>query len=755
MAVSGPDEGLLARLNSVGWGGARLGGPGVRQAVLDLWAPGPAEEALNVLMSLCIHRGRVRRAAVELLPFLVAAVADPAVTIRHRLIVAVEQIVTVASGRGRPVLASRPGWAEVWAEAVRDLLPLLDDASPELRRPTAALLGHVTHRPDKMISVLRDRFAKETDLGVADQIRGSVEELAWHVGEDRRAEVQAWLHRAWAAEAGTRPEAFRATVGMLARLAWPPVNGNDDLFTLRLSESFVVRDLLKDDDPAIGLELARVLLEDDRAGHRTGGLQLAARLMASWRSAVPALLPSVAALIDDALADNRALALRILSMCGQASRPWADAAAARLTHDGEPDWLVRTQALWMLGKLADDRCVPVLAERMNDIRREPRHGFRDHRLPHNLGRWYDLELNFCEILKPFAAHHEILLPSILVKLIARQDGLHYPAVLARWHRQGAPVVPRMLELLGTRDALPIARALAVIDPGPVAAHKRSTLRRFVPSPDASPDAPSYLGALAYWRITGDPEPAFAVLRSPGAWGSWKNTIWQEMGPAAAEVADLCRPKAGPEYERRKRLTDHARSLWRVTGRIDEAASTALALSSDYLTPRPLHYEHAHPLMLLSELAEADPALRPAALERLLGAATHLPPVHRSNGPNGMDLAWALWRLGGPAEDTVRMVLPWIDRLTMPGGWSQRNPLEPLTLLTAIAAANPAALEPAVPRLRELTHTDRRPLLSRHWQPGHPPAYRNWRSVEDDDSLRAAVHAVFEAIAKGGPSRTGR
>ncbi|WP_405392533.1 hypothetical protein OG596_34890 [Streptomyces sp. NBC_01102] len=60
---------------------------------------------------------------------------------------------------------------------------------------------------------------------------------------------------------------------------------------------------------------------------------------------------------------------------------------------------------------------------------------------------------------------------------------------------------------------------------------------------------------------------------------------------------------------------------------------------------------------------------------------------------------------------------------------------PLRLLAEVAAADPAAVTPAMPALHALLDTDERPV--RHDQ---------WGAVRDDGAVRAAVGAVLDAAA---------
>ncbi|WP_157964110.1 HEAT repeat domain-containing protein [Actinocorallia populi] len=784
--------GMAARLENVDWsvvispGTARRHGP---ELVLDLWRPEAAEAALRTLRQVCALGEYLYPAAAELLPVLVEAAADPAVSVRARLVECVGEIAATAAGveaEGRvvrpPAMAylragPRPApaeqartrrmtgdWSQVWGGAVTGLVALLDDPSWEVRRSAATALAQATGRADEVTALLQRRFEAEKVTAVAERLVDSVGRLADRTG--RPADAVAWLRARLTRADEARPDVRLAAVRALRHV----LPGHDDpayaravtgallspgrpfsirdggLFDLDASEVCAADALLGGDLPG-RLALARALLRHGEPRRRTGGIQAAVMLMADRRAAVPALLPAVAALAGDPLPDNRALALRALAMCGTASRPWADAAAAHLTPDGEPDPRVRTQALWALCRMGDDRGVPVLAERMATPVREKRDGFRDWRPESNQGRWRDLEPNFCEMLAPFAAHHDVLLPALMVKMAARHDRIHYPRVLVRWHRDGAPVVPALVGLLDTGNAVWAAHALAAIDPGPVAAGRERRLRALLGSAEdegmrrlrGPRDSSSRvrLDPIAYWHLTGDPGPALAILRSGRLFAGQRDEVCAALGPAAAGEADRLRrelPSAAPA-----RVPFLLRTLWRVTGDPGEAVPALLDLSAPYSRRGPAAAENATALMTLAEMAAADPSVAAQASDRLRDA---LRDPARLGHERTLVIARVLWRAGG-RPDEVAPALTFLaaslgepaDRLAL---FFTR--LETLALLAEAAAADPVAVAPALPGLRALADADERPLTHRHWR---VPVRRHWRSVEADDVLRAAVQAVLD------------
>ncbi|MFB4286340.1 hypothetical protein ACBI99_01785 [Nonomuraea sp. ATR24] len=827
--VEAGERDVVAGLDSVNWsvvldpGTAAGYGP---RLVIDLWRVEAAEAAVRTLRRVCGVGEYLYPAAVELLPFMAVAAADPAVPVRALLVESIGEIAATAvraEALGRPVrlpamaslrtgpgpsAASRArrvsaaGWPRVWDRVVTGLCALLDDPVQPVRRCTAVALTQATGRAEEVTRLLQSRCAAEHDPVVAEHLLAALGELATHVTEPRRREIVTWLrahlkpgdaapaqedphpsshdshplfadphpapegrrpadrphpNRGDGSSAGDgRPEVRVAAVRALRRVlpgqddpayaravaevlldpGWRPSTRRADLFDLQASEVRGIGELLGEDLPGL-LGLARALLSHDHPEHRTGGLELAAALLADRRSAVPALLPVLAGLVDDPLAANRALALRILAMCGSASRPWADAAAAHATPAGEPDPLVRTQALWALAKMGDDRCVPLLAVRMAaGPRRERRDGFRDWLPLSNVGRWSDLELNFCELLTLLHAHHRDLLLPLMAKMAARHDRRHYPLVLAAWHRAGVPVVPGLVELLDTGYALWAAHALGAISPGPVAAGRERGLRRLLGPLDPGGRDPARIDPLIHWRLTGDAEPVLAALDGEDTASWYRAEIYAELGPAAAGGAEWLRQ----ELRTLPPLTGvrHLRALWRVTGDSDEVVPALLALTA----PGTGASDAAPALVTLTEIAPTG-----EVLDRLRNLI-HQP--HRLGHRHTLALARALWRHSRRAEEIVPALMTLVEQLSEPSGWLPHSRLEPLALLAEVAAADPEGVAPARPRLRALLDLDRRPFTYRNWR---PVERRHWRSVEDDEALRAA--ALGERFAASDHSRTGR
>ncbi|WP_328895800.1 hypothetical protein [Streptomyces sp. NBC_00236] len=409
---------------------------------------------LNLRFAAIGDGGTVSGAAAEVLPFLVEAARDPDVTVRFEVLQTIADIAAtgntaptakvdrILEGSCRPTVDAT--WPAAWERAAEELLPLLDDGDYVVRGSAVLALAQSAAHADSLIADFRARFDAEPELWPAGCLVRGVGELARHATR-RREEALAWLrHRMTVEGKGEEPdmdqdidawiawdEEIRHDVRLQAVEALcralpghaDPLYAAVTTAALLASSGTTIHlpwqcvspqaDVIAEADRRLGadlpgrLALAHALLRHDGYEKRAGGLRVAASLMSRWRSAVPALLPTVAGLVGDAHAENRVFALRVLAMCGAAARPWADLVATYLTpsgEPGEPDALTWEHALWALSRMTDDRCVPGLTELLTT-----RGGFT-HRPMGSAGRWWNRsDLDLAEALAPFAAHGDVLL----------------------------------------------------------------------------------------------------------------------------------------------------------------------------------------------------------------------------------------------------------------------------------------------------------------------------------------------------------
>ncbi|MFD4372454.1 hypothetical protein [Streptomyces sp. NPDC058486] len=188
-----------------------------------------------------------------------------------------------------------------------------------------------------------------------------------------------------------------------------------------------------------------------------------------------------------------------------------------------------------------------------------------------------------------------LLPGAVARLRGnRPDDPDVPPllrVMAGWGPVAAPAIPELLPRLSGPWAWETAAVLGRI--GPPARTAAPALRSLAlgvsrpprraggaPEP-GMPWAGAPTAAWAYWRVTGDPEPALAVLGSAvrrGAQGPFH--LLAELGPTARVHADalrdvLRRSRTAPGSTGPRALTHAAEAWWRLTGDPAEAVPVLL------------------------------------------------------------------------------------------------------------------------------------------------------------------------------------
>ncbi|MCX5009301.1 hypothetical protein OHB05_43095 [Streptomyces sp. NBC_00638] len=623
----------LARLDTVDWSalrhayGAAEDVPGMLR---DLYRPEQAAGAADDLLTHVHHQGGgVYSSAPAALPYVIAAIADPAVAadVRGELLYLVGALAG-AGNTAEPRFVTS-GWSAAWDLAVPDLLPLLDDPVAVNRTAVADALAEAHRRADEVIAVLRARWDVEPDPQTRLQLIDSVGSLTAHAGEQRSTSLDWLRHLMDAADPSVRLVAVQAL-----RRALP---GQDDTAYAR-----TVSEVLSGSEPTTwrpggGAAEATVvwalgLLGADREGRadatrrllghrdpsvRAGALQAAAQALSARRSAVAELLPSVARALSDPDPGNRLFAARVLGMCGHASLPWADALAAMVTNDegegeGEADLPARSHALWALSRLGDVRCVAPLARRLGGART----GFAYH-ASHADG-WWTYELSLGEVAGGLGAHAGVLLPPVRARLAAastldERRGLCQ--LLESWGAAAAPAIPDLLGLLDTDAAVWALDALAAIGPAAAEAVPRERLRALLGNPPAGQSFAPRCLALAYGRLTGDRRPALDLLlpQLGELYGRESAALLLgELGQAGApyagrlrELLPLCKGGWLP-----LRVGE---ALWRITGRADEVVPVLVRAIAPFAERGGAYPAVVETVKLLADMgadaAPAEPALR--------------------------------------------------------------------------------------------------------------------------------------------------
>ncbi|MEU9864378.1 HEAT repeat domain-containing protein [Streptomyces sp. NPDC047971] len=575
----------LAGLDAIGWGGLRHAygsADDVPGMLRDLYRPEKAARASDDLLTHVHHQGGcVVTSAAPAVPYVLRAAVDPGIepAVRQEL---VELLGAIAySGNTAEARFVDRAWPAAWDLAVTALLPLLDAPEAAIRLATADALAEAQHRADEVITALRARWAVEPDADTRNQLVDSVGSLTPH-SEDQRDASLGWLRGLTdgGEPAGVRLAAVKAlhtarrgqADGASARTVSEVLLGTDPATwqpgTARVEWTVTRTVGLLNSDPTEQMTAIRSLLAHSDAAVRTGALKAAADAMARRRSAVPALLPAVAPLLSDPEPENRLFAARVLGMCGRAARPWADALAAMVTDEGEPYLPAQDHAVWALSRLGDARCVPPLVERLAGERL----GFADHET--YADGWWTHAQSLVETAGGLAAHAAVLLPPLRTRLAAASalgERRALCRLLERWGPAAAPAIPELLPLLDTDCAVWALDALAAIGPRAAEAVPRERLRALLPDPSEGWSFAGPALALAYGRLTGDREPALALLLprmgEPYGRGS-AVTLLEELGPAGAPHVQ----------ELRALLTRHrtnwlplraGAALWRITGETDE------------------------------------------------------------------------------------------------------------------------------------------------------------------------------------------
>jgi hypothetical protein len=655
---------VLAGLDAIDWGAlSHSYGPAgdVPGHVHDVLVPERSADAVEELHASVYHQGgHICSAAPPLLPFLVALAADVTGAARTDLLDLIGNLAQAgAESEARFVDA---GWGAAWERAVPRLLGLLADPDPAARRGCLFPLSYAGAGTTEELWAARER---EEDPATRIALLDALSELS--LQHPHEASPVRRLREA-ALNAPAPLERLAAAVGV--RRAVP--EGPDPELTAAVARA--LRDAELGDevraawgfgDPAAlvpwavdafgadregRIVLVRGLLASPDAKRRAGALRSAAAVLGRWRSAVPVLLPEVAGLLTDEAPENRRFAARVLGMCGEAARPWADALAgaagragahgtvsrwdagrrvvggARISRsarseakaEAEAVRQARDTALWALARLGDVRAVSPLAARLP----KGRTGFATHQT-HSDGWWLH-DLSLLEVLGPLSGHAEALLPA-LRRGLASARGLDQRRtlcqVLQEWGPSAAPAIPELVALLGTDAAVWALQALAAIGPEAAAALDPARLRALALAPASHDFVPREL-SLAYWRLTGDPGPALAVLL-PDLEGKYVHhapaDFLAELGPAAAPHLDRLRA-ALPGYTESWLPMSIGYALWRITGESDEAVPLVLGALGPLATPG----RSADPAMTVAvrHLTEIGPdAVRRAqpVLERIVTA----------------------------------------------------------------------------------------------------------------------------------------
>ncbi|GHJ47896.1 hypothetical protein Cs7R123_52380 [Catellatospora sp. TT07R-123] len=564
--------------------------------------------------------GWICSAAVAALPFLLRLLEMPGMHDRAFAVDLIRQLgQTAVEAEPRHV---DPGWPAAFAAVQPELLDLLDDADPEVRRQATLLVscgglplvpaaralarrwrhetdrvtrwdllqafgvlcaGHPGH-PDTaalhavLVRHVDDDPDPQTRLACVHALADAdpsyaVARLVSLIETVQRADAADWLESAWLG--GSRKRLVNLTAGLLR------------------------------DDPAAATAYTLAMGGATDTEHRVVNLGQAADLAAKWRSVGPALLPFFTDQLDDPEPEIRYRAAYLLGCLGTEAAAAADRLAALTAdpamRDSRAGCTVGDAAVWALARMGDPRCVPGLAERLTGDRL----GFPTHAGHIGTDSGFTFWLpGIHEVLSTLGAYAaELAVPTAARLRLPPADRWvrgNLCEVIAGWGPAAHAAVPVLLDLLEQEDVRGrAAQALGGI--GAAAAPAADALRRRAQG--SGEDAA--VAAWAWWRTGVDPEPARQALLRHAGTATPRPELVRLIGDLAelGDEADLALRRfatAGDEPVR----AAAAYALWRRHGESDLAAPILNRLARKYDTRERLPVT-ADALVKLAEIGAAD------------------------------------------------------------------------------------------------------------------------------------------------------
>ncbi|MFJ9648720.1 hypothetical protein [Streptomyces sp. NPDC101206] len=613
--------------------------------------PEVAEDAACDLLNLLFHQGGwICSAASAALPFLLRLASTPEVKCRRTVMELVARLASEAQQVREQFL--NPSWRPAWERALPQVLVLLEAPEPWIRRDAADVVGACGSSGELTLPSLLRRWQAESDpatrldvilvLGqaVLRQPAGGhaaeVFELLQGLLDASEAQVRlAAVH----ALAPSRPDLPEQRLELLLEAVRDPSVELWRRTTAMDSGAQGVQHRTAALFPGPCTSFALGLLNDHPAEEqRTGALAQAAGLLAQWRSPTSALLPRIAARLNDPACEARFRAAELLACLGPTAAAHAGEVAALLGDNAarttRKRQTVGEAALWALARMNDPRCLPGLIELVAGTRS----GFASSSAsyPATAGWHHAVLPSLPEVLGYLTDHAEQLLPAVCDQLGTSTDQQvinRFCQVLAGWGPAAKAAVPELLSLMeDDRHWDSAALALAGIGSAGNGAQELLLTRA------NTGGSHTELAAWAYWKVGGEPGPLLEVFERAAAQGSIPRPVLRklaDLGPHAARFADRLRAMT-TETDPWSRV-EAAHALWAATGDTQTAVPALMTAvqglaKGDYL-----------PVMLpaVRHLAQIGHAARPAA--QLLHAVPHHDPRLRSSGA---------WR-GFTQDDDIR------------------------------------------------------------------------------------------------------
>ncbi|MET9590583.1 HEAT repeat domain-containing protein [Streptomyces sp. NPDC006516] len=583
--------------------------------------PDDAGDASSELLNLLFHQGGwVCSAASAALPFVLRLAATPQVPSRCAML---ELVAMLAAEAGR--IEARfldPGWALAWKQALPELLSLLDDPEPEIRRAAADVLAVCDSPGELVLPALLRCWEAEDDLATRLELVLSLGQAAMRapVGghgvevfdllrgllDSPQAQIRLAAVHALAPSDPDLPA--RRLDLMLEAVRDPTIELWRHTSSVRTGVLGIHRwaaGLITGPAPTFTLGL---LADHHDAEQRIGALAQAGRLLAQWRSPTAALLPHLLARLDDPASEARFRAAELLACVGPAAAAHADEVATLLSDTAarttRKRQTVGEAALWALARMNDPRCLPGLIELIAGTCS----GFASTSAHYPATDLHHVVLPALhEVLGHVPDHAELLLPAICGRLDTATDERllnRLCDVLADWGPVAKAAVPQLLGLLeDDRTWMAAAKALAGIGLAGNGARDLLLSRLRAAGPHTE------LAAWAYWRVGGEPGPVLEVLGRSVEERRFRH-------PALRKLAGLG-SHAAPYADRLRALTadtdpwtrvEAAHALWAATSDTETAVPVLTAAVLDLTKGTYL------PVMLpaLGHLAELGQAAQPVA-----------------------------------------------------------------------------------------------------------------------------------------------
>ncbi|MER7668102.1 HEAT repeat domain-containing protein [Kitasatospora sp. NPDC096128] len=595
-----------------------------------------AVEAAGKLDAAVFHQGGwICSAAPATLPFLVDLAARPENPVRLELL----ELLAYLADTAALVAPERvdPAWGPSWERTLPDLLRLLSDPEPRIRRATIDAVGKCASPGELTLPALLAQWDAEQDPATRLDLTLALGYAARRPPTgDRGTEALALLHRLLA---DREPQLRLAAVHALAPTdpALAPRHLDAVLAALRDPGVELWRETGTAGCGALGMQswtadlyrdsatpyVVGLLADHPDAEQRAGALSLAGWLLSHRRSHTPHLLPGIATRLTDPDPEVRFRATELLACLGPDAAAHGDAAAGLLDDGGAfgNGGTVANAAVWALARMGDQRCVAALVDRLTGRFTGPPLGFScssGYRSRLGSTHWPELPA-LHEVLIPLQDHAERLVPAIRVRLRDADHPQLVPSlceVLSAWGPLAGAALPELLALLdGESTWMHAATALGSIGPAGGAAHDALRSRAVTEvaaaaTAEATGGRLADLAAWAAYRVGGEPGPALAVIGPAATEGRFRH-------PALRRLADLG-PHAAPYADRLRELTadrdpwtavEAAHALWAATGDTATAVPALLALCHPLLQGR---YHPAMPAAVRHLTRIGGPAVHPAA-----------------------------------------------------------------------------------------------------------------------------------------------